>query len=128
MCRLWHRSKLAAAAAGPSPPKCCASWTRAFARTPVVKVSQKTPPRRRAHWFSRWAAQAPPPLRAQAISFTHVINPFVPNEENVEHPRAQLTTLESVSHAQGLARAQGVSVEVTCRAAHGALPHPCTFH
>ena len=69
--------------------------------------------RRQPHWFSNWASAAPPPLRAQNISFTHVINPFY-SENDAEHTSAQETTLTSIEHAAALARTQGVAVDVVC--------------
>ena len=62
-------------------------------------------PRPQKHWFSRWAETASPPLRAENLSFTHVINPFDPASDS-EHERAQLSTMHSLAHAQALAHAQ----------------------
>ena len=57
--------------------------------------------------------RAPPPLRAENLSFTHVINPFDPGSD-AEHQRAQLSSMHSIAHAAALAQAQGILVDVVC--------------
>uniref|UniRef100_A0A7S3SKY6 Sulfotransferase domain-containing protein n=2 Tax=Emiliania huxleyi TaxID=2903 RepID=A0A7S3SKY6_EMIHU len=111
------QQRLAEAAASAKPPRCCDAWTRRLAtqrlaQMPSPASSAKTRPRP-PHWFTTWAQTAPPPLRAQAISFTHVVNPFDPGNSS-EHRQAQRVTLASISHASALAAAQGIAVEVVC--------------
>jgi len=111
------QQRLAEAAASAKPPRCCDEWTRRLAtqrlaQMPSPASSTKTRPRP-PHWFTTWAQTAPPPLRAQAISFTHVVNPFDPGNSS-EHKQAQRVTLASISHASALAAAQGIAVEVVC--------------
>ena len=111
--RNFIESRLQEARSSATPPQCCDEWVRHFERTPVVRVPQVAPPRRQRHWFSRWAAEAPPPLRAANISFTHVVNPFAAGDDS-EHSRAQQTTLASIAHSAALASSLGVRVDVVC--------------
>ena len=120
--RAFIATRLAEARSGPEAPRCCDSWTGEFARTPVLKVRQSSPPRRQRHWFSEWAAQAPPPQRAENISFTHVINPFKGGQD-MEHRHAQTTTLKSIAHAAALANALGTHVDVICVMYPEDVPH-----
>jgi hypothetical protein len=111
--RAFITTRLAEARRSDSPPTCCDEWTGQFARSPVVRVMQSTPPRRQTHWFSQWAANAPPPRRAESISFTHIVNPFKGGQDS-EHRLAQETTLRSIAHAAALANSLGVRVDVIC--------------
>jgi len=98
-------------------PPCCEEWIKEFERAPVIQVPIKDPtmePRRARHWFSEWAAEAPPPHRAQNISITHVINPFYAGDRDAEHSSAQETTIRSIDHAAALANSQGIRVDVVC--------------
>ena len=123
--RAFITTRLAEARASADPPKCCDEWTSEFGRTPVLKVAApRSPPqaRRKPHWFSQWASHAPPPLRAENISFSHVINPFKGGQDP-EHRHAQETTLRSISHAAALANAVGVHVDVICVMFPEDVPH-----
>ena len=111
--RAFIATRLSDARRSDRPPLCCDEWTAEFARSPVIRVGQHTPPRRQTHWFARWAAIAPPPQRAETISFTHIINPFRGGQD-MEHKHAQMTTLTSIQHAAALANTQGVTVDVIC--------------
>ena len=120
--RNFIATRISEAKGSASPPRCCDEWTSEFAKSPVVKVKQPTPPRRKVHWFSEWASEAPPPLRAESISFTHVINPFKGGQD-LEHKHAQMTTLKSIAHAAALANAVGVNVDVVCVMYPEDVPH-----
>lgn len=121
--RAFIATRLSEARASPDPPKCCEEWTREFHRSPVLRVADTRPPqRRKSHWFSTWASQAQPPLRAENISFTHVINPFKGGQDP-EHRHAQQTTLQSIAHAAALANAVGVHVDVVCVMYPEDVPH-----
>ena len=111
--KTFIETRLREAKSSAEPPRCCGEWTQEFVSQPVVRVLQPEPPRRAEHWFSEWAARASPPLRAQNISITHVINPFY-SEHDAEHARAQEITIASISHAVALANTQGVRVDVVC--------------
>lgn len=134
--RAFIATRLAEATSSSDPPQCCGEWAREFARSAVVKVStqykstlvgsamrsrvssvtqipQSEPPRRKPHWFAEWAGAASPPLRAESISFTHVINAFRGGQDP-EHKHAQATTLKSIQHAAALANSLGVRVDVIC--------------
>ena len=111
--RAFITTRLTDARRSITPPACCDEWTGLLARSPVVRVDQAMAPRRPTHWFSKWASTAPPPLRAENISFTHVVNPFKGGQDS-EHRLAQQTTLRSIAHAAALANTQGVRVDVVC--------------
>jgi len=112
--RSFIDQRLKEATNSPDPPRCCKTWTEALKRTAVVRLPQKLPPSRpEKHWFSAWAETAAPPLRVENLSFTHVINPFHPSNDE-EHDRAQRTSMLSIAHAQALALAQGIFVDVVC--------------
>ena len=66
---------------------CCGEWLEALRGSKVARLRHSKPQLRRRHWFSEWAETAPPPLRAQQVSFTHVINPFDAGEADEEHRR-----------------------------------------
>ena len=97
--RSFIESRLKEAARSARPPKCCESWTarlpsRRVVKMPIVKDSSLRPPRA-PHWFTQWAQAAPPPLRSQQVSFTHVMNPFDPGN-STERMRSQ--TVRERSH------------------------------
>ena len=112
--RSFIEQRLRLARKSATPPRCCSRWVAELQNAPVVRLPEPAvKPRRRTHWFSQWATTAAPPRRAEQSSFTHVINPFDPGSD-VEHKRAQLSTMHSIAHAQALAQAQGINVDVVC--------------